>query len=60
MKPKRCSAWWALQNLKAAVKFSGMTRLGLVLVAFGLPMSGEWLAGALPRGAGKNRRGIRD
>jgi hypothetical protein len=30
MKPKRYSVWLALQNLKAVVKFSGMTRLGLV------------------------------
>jgi hypothetical protein len=49
MKPKQCSAWLALQNLKAAVNISGMTRLGLVLVAFGLP-----------RGTRKNRRGIKD
>jgi len=60
MKPKRCSVWLALQNLQAMVKFTGMTRLGLVLVAFGLPVSGEWLAVALPRGTWKNRRGIRD
>jgi len=33
MKPKRYSVWLALQNLKAVVKFSGMTRLGLVLAA---------------------------
>ncbi len=53
MKPKRYSAWRVFQNLKAVVKFSGMTRLGLVLVAFGLPVSGEWLAAFRPRGAGK-------
>jgi hypothetical protein len=35
MKPKRYSAGLALQDLKAAVQFSGMTRLGLVLVANG-------------------------
>jgi hypothetical protein len=58
MKLKRYSAWLALQDLKAAVKFTGMTRLGLVLMAFGLPVSGEWLAGALPRGTWKNRREI--
>jgi len=60
MKPKRYSAWLALQNLKAAVEFTGMTRFGLVLVAFGLPVSSEWLAAARPRGTWKNRRGIRD
>ena len=48
----------AFQNLKAAVEFSGLTRLGLVLVAFGLPVSGEWLAAALPRGTWKNWREI--
>ena len=53
MKPKRYSAWLALLNWKAAVQFWGMTRLGLVLVAFGLPVSGEWLAAALPRGTWK-------
>jgi len=58
MKPKRYSAWLALLNLKAAVKFTGMTRLGLVLVAFGLPLSDGWLAAALPRGTWKNRREI--
>jgi hypothetical protein len=57
MKPKRYSAGLAFQNLKAAVQFSGVTRLGLVLVAFGLPVSGEWLAAALlPRGAVKKGR----
>jgi hypothetical protein len=60
MKPKRYSAGLALQNLKAAVKFTGMTRLGLVLVAFGLPLSDGWLAAALPRGTRKNRREIGD
>jgi hypothetical protein len=53
MKPKRYSAWLALQNLKAAVEFTGMTRLGLVLVAFGLPLCDGWLAAALPRGTWK-------
>ncbi len=33
-----------------------MTQLGLVLVAFGLPVSSEWLAVAPPRGTWKNRR----
>jgi hypothetical protein len=56
MKPKRYSAWLALQNLKAAVRFTGITRLGLVLVAVGLPLSGEWLAAALPCVTWKNRR----
>ena len=60
MKPKRCSAWLALHNLKAAVRFMGMTRLGLVLVAFGLPVSGEWLAVARPCVAWNHRRKIRD
>jgi len=60
MKPKRYSAWLAFQNLKAAVQFTGITRLGLVLVAFGLPVSGEWLAAALPRGTWKYRREIGD
>ena len=60
MKPKRYSVWLALQNLKAVVKFSGMTRLGLVLVAFGLPVSGEWLAAAHPRVTRKYRREIGD
>jgi hypothetical protein len=55
MKLKRYSAWLALQDLKAAVKFTGMTRLGLVLMAFGLPVSGEWLAAALPCVTWKNR-----
>jgi hypothetical protein len=41
------------------VKFTGLTWLGLVLVAFGLPVSGGWLAAAMPRGA-KNRSGIWD
>lgn len=39
-------------------KFTGLTSLGLVLVAFGLPISGEWLAAAMPRAAGKRPRGI--
>jgi hypothetical protein len=56
MKPKRCSARLALPNLKAATQFTGMTQLGLVLVAFGLPVSSEWLAVAPPRGTWKNRR----
>jgi hypothetical protein len=60
MKPKRYSDWLALQNWKAAVQFSGMTRLGLVLVAFGLPVSGEWLTAVLSRGAWENRREIWD
>ena len=60
MKPKQYSARLALLNLKAAVKFRGMTQLGLVLVAFGLPVSGEWLAAALPRGTWENRREIGD
>jgi hypothetical protein len=60
MKPKRYSAGLAFQNLKAAVQFSGVTRLGLVLVAFGLPVSGEWLAAARSRGAWKTRRENRD
>jgi hypothetical protein len=60
MKPKRYSAWLALQNLKAVVRFTGMTRFDLVLVAFGLPVSGEWLAAARPRGTWKIQRGIKD
>jgi hypothetical protein len=60
MKPKRYSAGLIFHNLNAAVQFSGMTRLGLVLVAFGLPVSGEWLAATQPRGTWKNRRGIKD
>jgi hypothetical protein len=44
-----------LAGLKAMVKFTGMTRLGLVLMAFGLPVSGEWLAAALPCVTWKNR-----
>jgi hypothetical protein len=60
MKPKRYSARLAFPNLKAAVQFTGITRLGLVLVAFGLPVSGEWLAAALPRGTWKYRREIGD
>ena len=48
----------ALQNLQAAVKFTGMTRLGLVLMAFGMPVGGEWLAVALPRVTWENRREI--
>ncbi|MGB7746440.1 MAG: hypothetical protein WBN75_04055 [Verrucomicrobiia bacterium] len=51
MKPQRFSAWLALQNLNTVVRYTGVTRLGLVLVAFGLPVSGEWLAAARPRGA---------
>jgi hypothetical protein len=58
MKPKRYSAGLALLNSNAAVKFTGMMRLGLVLVAFGVPVRGEWLAAALPRGTWKNRREI--
>jgi len=46
-------------GLKTMVKFTGLTWLGLVLVAFGLPVSGGWLAAAMPRGA-KNRSGIWD
>jgi hypothetical protein len=39
-------------------KFAGMTWLGLVLVAFGLPVSDGWLAATTPRIAGKPWRGI--
>jgi hypothetical protein len=60
MKPKRYSAWLALQNLKAVVRFTGMTRFDLVLVAFGLPVSGEWLAAVRPRGTWKIQSGIKD
>ena len=60
MKPKQCSTGLALQFWKAAVRFSGASWLGLVLVAFGLPASGEWLVAARPRGTWKNRREIGD
>ena len=60
MKPKQYSVWLAPQNWKAAIRFMGLTRLGLVLVAFGLPLSGEWLAVALPRVTWKNRQGVWD
>jgi hypothetical protein len=60
VKPKRYSAWLALQNLRALAKFSGMKRLGLVLVAFGLPVSDEWLAAAGSHVTRKNPSGIRD
>jgi hypothetical protein len=50
----------AFQNLEAVVQLTGLTRLGLVLVAFGLPVSGEWLAADLSRGTRKNRREIED
>ena len=60
MKLKRYSAGLVLQNLKVAVKFTGMTRLGLVLVAFGLPLNDGWLAADLPRGIWKSRRQIGD
>ena len=60
VKPKRSSAWLALKNLKAVVKFSDLTQLGLVLVAFGLPVSGEWLAAAHPRVTRKYQREIGD
>jgi hypothetical protein len=49
--------WLVFQNMNAAVQFSGLTRPGLVLVAFGLPVSGEWLAAARPRGI-RPRRGF--
>ncbi|MGO9586726.1 MAG: hypothetical protein ACLP2Y_11075 [Limisphaerales bacterium] len=60
MKPKRYSARLALRNWKAAVQFTGMMQLGLVLVAFGLPVSGEWLAAARPRGTWIYRHEIGD
>ena len=60
MKPKRTFASLAFQTWKTAVRFTGLARLGLVLVAFGLPVSGEWLAAVRSRGSGKNRRGIQD
>ncbi|MGA2279730.1 MAG: hypothetical protein ABSG80_05450 [Verrucomicrobiota bacterium] len=60
MKPKQYPAQLALQNLRAAVKFTVTTRLGLVLVAFGLPLNDGWLAADLPRGIWKSRRQIGD
>jgi len=44
-------------GLNAMMKFTGATAFGLGLFAFGLPMSGGWLAAAAPR---LNRRCLRD
>jgi hypothetical protein len=46
------------RSSKVMVKFTGMTWLGLVLVAFGLPVSAGWLATSIPRVARKYPRGI--
>ena len=57
MNPKRYFAGLAFYNFKATIKFTGMSQLGLILIAFGLPLNGEWLAAALPLGTLEKNRG---